>query len=107
LEVLGFPCNQFKSQEPADEATIKEFVTTKFACTFPMFSKVEVNGPNAHPVYKFLKSSDTFGAVATEDGDILWNFGKFLVGKDGQVVQSYIPKEDFSVIEADIAALLS
>jgi len=99
--VLGFPCNQFGKQEPGDEATIKEFVTSKFGVTFPMFSKVEVNGSGADPIFKFLKSSEAF-----EGDEITWNFGKFLVGKDGQVANSYIPKVAPFDLEDDVLELL-
>ena len=102
LVVLGFPCNQFGKQEPHDEKTIKEFVASKYGVTFPMFSKVEVNGPNAHPVWKFLKSSETAG---TED--IGWNFFKFLVDKDGHVVKGYGEETKPFAIEQDIESLLS
>jgi len=98
---LGFPCNQFGKQEPHDEATIKEFVASKYGVTFPMFSKVDVNGPNAHPVWKFLKSNQ---AVGTHD--IGWNFDKFLVNKDGHVVKRVKGANKPFQLEKDILALL-
>jgi len=79
--VLGFPCNQFGRQEPGDEASIKKFATSKYGVTFPMFSKVDVNGANTHPVYEYLKSDPGVGT-----DDISWNFAKFLVNKQGKVV---------------------
>jgi glutathione peroxidase len=80
--VLGFPCNQFGAQEPGTPQQIREFCTTKFKVTFPMFEKVDVKGESQHPVYKFL----------TEDQDVPdWNFTKYLVGKDGQVIKRYAP----------------
>ncbi|MFN3682597.1 MAG: glutathione peroxidase [Fimbriimonadaceae bacterium] len=83
LLVLGFPCNQFGNQEPNSEAEIKQFCTQKFDVTFPMFSKIDVNGPNAHPLYKWLK------AQTKDTSEIQWNFTKFLVGRDGRVVARF------------------
>jgi len=96
LVVLGFPCNQFANEEPDPEATIKEFVKTKYGITFPMFSKIDVNGPDAHPIFVFLKQ-DAVGA-----DDIAWNFNKFLVGRDGKPVKRYATKVEPMDIEADI-----
>jgi glutathione peroxidase len=89
LTVLGFPCNQFGAQEPGTDAQICEFATSKYGARFPMFSKIEVNGEGASPVYQFLKSGHP-----DEDGneDIAWNFTKFLVGRDGQVLQRFAPQ---------------
>jgi glutathione peroxidase len=84
--VLGFPCNQFGGQEPGTEKEIKEFCEANFDVTFPMFSKVDVNGDNTHPLYKYLKSNAK-GTLGT--ADIKWNFAKFLVDKNG-VVQDRI-----------------
>lgn len=84
--VLGFPCNQFGSQEPGTEEDIKEFCTTNFSVTFPMFSKIEVNGDEAHPMYKFLKDKAP-GALGTKA--IKWNFTKFLIDKEGNIVDRY------------------
>jgi glutathione peroxidase len=84
--VLGFPCNQFGGQEPGTEQEIKEFCESNFDVTFPMFSKVDVNGDNTHPLYKYLKSNAK-GTMGTQD--IKWNFAKFLVDKKG-VVQDRI-----------------
>ena len=89
FQVLAFPCNQFGAQEPGSEAEIQEFVTTKFGVTFPMFSKIEVNGANACGLYQDLKAQ-----APREDGesDIAWNFTKFLVDGDGNVVQRFEPQ---------------
>jgi len=89
LEVLGFPCNQFMGQEPGTEAEIQEFCTVQFGVTFPMFSKVEVNGPGQAPLYAWL-TAETVGPE--EAGDVKWNFGKFLIGKDGKVVARFSPQ---------------
>jgi glutathione peroxidase len=86
--ILGFPCNQFGGQEPAAEADIKQFCTTKFGVTFPMFSKVNVNGPDATPLYKFLTSQET---KPQGSGKVSWNFEKFLIGKDGKVAARFSP----------------
>jgi glutathione peroxidase len=104
FDVLGFPCNQFGSQEPGDEAQIRQFCDTRFAVTFPMFAKVEVNGPNTHPLYAHLKSSEP-GLLGTEG--IKWNFTKFLVGRDGKVIKRYAPATKPEAIEADIVKALS
>jgi glutathione peroxidase len=86
LVVLGFPCDQFMHQEPAAEAEIKQFCSLKYDVTFPMFAKVDVNGPNAHLLYQYLKGErrGIFGTRA-----IKWNFGKFLVDRTGNVVGRY------------------
>jgi glutathione peroxidase len=84
LVVLGFPSNDFGSQEPGTEAEIKQFCTTKFHVTFPMFSKVHVVGAEQHPLYAQLTGSES-----PEPGPVKWNFGKFLVGKDGKVITRY------------------
>lgn len=79
LVVLGFPCNQFGNQEPGTEEEIKEFCTTNYGVTFPISQKIEVNGPNAHPIYKYCKN------IAKNGQDIGWNFEKFLVSTDGSI----------------------
>ncbi|MBV1904655.1 MAG: glutathione peroxidase [Pseudomonadales bacterium] len=88
LTVLGFPCNQFGAQEPGSEAEIQDFVQSKFNLNFPLFSKIEVNGENTCALYQFLKSEKT-----DEEGkaDIAWNFTKFLVNGEGQVVERFGP----------------
>lgn len=88
FEVLAFPCNQFGAQEPGDEAEIKKFCSLTYDVTFPVFSKIDVNGENAHPLYKFLKQEEK-GLLGTEG--IKWNFTKFLVDKHGNVVKRYAP----------------
>ena len=85
LEVLGFPCNQFMGQEPGTEGEIKTFCETSYGVTFPLFAKLEVNGPGAHPLYQWLKSE-------TGGGEVQWNFEKFVVGKDGRVIERFSPK---------------
>jgi glutathione peroxidase len=85
IEVLGFPCNQFGAQEPGTEGEIKKFCETKFGVTFPMFAKLDVNGPSAHPLYAWLRSE-------TGGKDIGWNFEKFVIGKDGRIVGRFSPK---------------
>ncbi len=98
LVVLGLPCNQFMGQEPGSEAEIKTFCSTNYDVTFPLTSKVEVNGAGAHPLYEWLR-----GAGAKYPGDITWNFEKFLIGRDGEVVQRFGPRtkpDDPAVISA-------
>jgi glutathione peroxidase len=101
--VIGFPCNQFGAQEPGTEKQIVDFCQTTFDVTFPMSSKLEVNGPARHPLYSFLTSADS--GVA---GDITWNFEKFLIGRDGTVLKRYPPqtKPQDSGILQDIADAL-
>lgn len=102
-EVLGFPCNQFGAQEPGDEAEIKNFCSLTYNVTFPMFAKIDVNGKNAHPLYQFLKGEKP-GVLGTEM--IKWNFTKFLVDPQGQVVKRYAPNDKPEQIQADIQAML-
>jgi len=101
--VIGFPCNQFGAQEPGTEQQIQQFCRTRFDVTFPMSAKLEVNGPNRHPLYRFLTSPQT-----GIEGDIEWNFEKFLIGRDGQVLKRYAPptKPQDSGIMQDIADAL-
>lgn len=101
--VLGFPCNQFGAQEPGSEAEIASFCGTTYGVTFPMFAKVEVNGPGTHPLFAALKSSKP-GALGTEA--IKWNFTKFLIGPSGDVVKRYAPQTSPEDIDADVAALV-
>jgi glutathione peroxidase len=84
--VVGFPCNQFAGQEPGSAAEIASFCSTTYGVTFPLSEKLEVNGPERHPVYQFLTSAET--GIA---GDITWNFEKFLIGRDGKVRKRYPP----------------
>jgi glutathione peroxidase len=88
LTVLGFPCNQFGSQEPGSEQEIKTFCETKFGVTFPMFAKIDVNGPNRHALYEYLTAQPTQPEGA---GDIGWNFAKFVVDRDGKVAARFAP----------------
>ena len=103
FEVLGFPCNQFGAQEPGTEAQIKSFCETRFGVSFPLFAKIDVNGPETHPLYEFLKSAEP-GLLGTEA--IKWNFTKFLVGKDGSVRKRYAPQTKPEAIAEDIEAAL-
>ncbi|PXV58585.1 glutathione peroxidase [Dyella jiangningensis] len=103
LVVLGFPCDQFGHQEPGDEAEIRNFCSTSYDVTFPMFAKIEVNGDNAHPLYKWLKSEGK-GILGSES--IKWNFTKFLVDRDGQVVKRYAPTDTPEKIGKDLKASL-
>jgi glutathione peroxidase len=103
LTVLGFPCNQFGAQEPGSEAEIGAFCEKNYGVSFPMFAKIEVNGPGAHPLYKFLKSEKA-GFLGSEK--IKWNFTKFLVGRDGVVVARYAPTATPESLEGPIRALL-
>jgi len=88
LVVLGFPCNQFGAQEPGTEDQIKTFCETQFGVSFPMFAKLEVKGPTAHPLYAWLTSQ---ASAPEASGPIQWNFGKFLVGPDGELVARFAP----------------
>jgi glutathione peroxidase len=101
--VLGFPCDQFGHQEPGDEADIAEFCRLNYDVTFPMFAKVEVNGPGTHPLYDLLKAAQP-GLLGSEA--IKWNFTKFLVDRDGTVLQRYAPKDTPEEIGRDVEQLL-
>ena len=103
FEVLGFPCDQFGRQEPGDEAEIQKFCKETYDVSFPMFAKVEVNGANAHPLYKALKK-EAPGLLGTEA--IKWNFTKFLVDKDHNVVRRYAPTHRPESLARDIEAVL-
>jgi glutathione peroxidase len=101
--VLGFPCNQFGRQEPGGDADIAAFCSTNYDVTFPMFGKIEVNGPAAHPLFQLLKSSRK-GLLGTES--IKWNFTKFLVDGSGRVVRRYAPGDTPEVIRRDVVELI-
>ncbi|MEW6166220.1 MAG: glutathione peroxidase [Pseudomonadota bacterium] len=101
--ILGFPCDQFGHQEPGDESEIKNFCSLTYDVSFPMYAKIEVNGANAHPLYKHLKN-EAPGILGSEG--IKWNFTKFLIGKDGKVVKRYGSMDTPEKIEADIEKLL-
>ena len=124
FSVLGFPCNQFLGQEPGSEEEIKTFCSTTYGVTFPLFSKVDVNGENRHPLYQklvaaaptaiapdgsgFFERTSSKVPAPAHVGDILWNFEKFLIGRDGQVIQRFSPDmtpEDPVVINAIKSAL--
>lgn len=107
FSVLGFPCNAFLGQEPGSAEEIETFCSTTYGVTFPMFSKIEVNGPDRHPLYQqlvaarpeatapensgFLERMSSKGRAPEEPGDILWNFEKFLINREGEVVQRFSP----------------
>jgi len=97
LVVLGFPANNFMGQEPGSDKDIKEFCSSKYDVTFPMFSKISVKGSDQHPLYKYLTSKGENGVV---DAKVSWNFQKFLVSKSGKVITSFGPQT--SVTEADV-----
>ena len=103
LVVLGFPSNQFGHQEPGSDQQISQFCSEKYDVTFPMFSKIYVNGKDAHPLYRFLtsKKKGLFGRSA-----VAWNFTKFLVTGDGEVIRRYGPRSTPHAIEKDLASLL-
>ncbi|AKU10945.1 glutathione peroxidase [Azoarcus sp. CIB] len=103
LVVLGFPCNQFGTQEPGDAAEIAAFCETNYGVSFPMFAKIEVNGDHAHPLYAWLKTHAK-GVLGTEA--IKWNFTKFLVDRSGTQVERYAPMTPPEAIADDIEALL-
>jgi glutathione peroxidase len=103
LVVLGFPCDQFGHQEPGNADEIKNFCSLNYDVTFPLFAKIEVNGDQAHPLYKHLKKSAK-GLLGTEA--IKWNFTKFLVDKDGKVVKRFAPTDKPESLEQDVAAVL-
>ncbi len=103
LVVLGFPCDQFGHQEPGDEAEIKNFCSLNYDVSFPLFAKVDVNGRDAHPLYQWLKSEKS-GFLGTEG--IKWNFTKFLVDRNGQVVKRYAPTDTPEKIEKELGAVL-
>ena len=103
LEVLAFPCNQFKQQEKGSDEEIKKFCDLRFNIKFPLFSKIDVNGDNAHPLFDFLKTQAP-GVLGSKG--IKWNFTKFLINKEGDVVKRYAPTTKPEAIEADIEKLL-
>jgi glutathione peroxidase len=102
--VLGFPCNQFGRQEPGTEADIAQFCSTSYDVTFPLFAKIDVNGPHTHPLFQRLKAEKK-GLLGTES--IKWNFTKFLVDRSGEVVKRYAPGDTPESIAADVERLLA
>ena len=103
LAVLGFPCNQFGGQDPGADAAIAEFCQVNYGVSFAMMAKTDVNGPNAHPLYKWL-CAEAPGLLGSQA--IKWNFTKFLVGKDGRVIKRYAPTDKPADLAKDIAAAL-
>jgi len=101
--VLGFPCNQFLNQDPADNDSISQFCSLNYGVEFPMFAKLQVNGPQTHPLYRFLKSQAR-GLLGSEK--IKWNFTKFLVNREGEVVERYGPSTRPEAIRRDVESLL-
>jgi glutathione peroxidase len=102
--VLGFPCNQFGQQEPGNAEEIKNFCSLSYDVKFPLFQKIDVNGPDTHPLYEFLKEAKP-GILGTEG--IKWNFTKFLVNKNGEVVKRYAPNDKPESIKKDLAQYLA
>jgi glutathione peroxidase len=103
LVILGFPCNQFGAQEPGDAAEIASFCSLTYDVDFPMMRKIDVNGPGAHPLYAYLKSAKK-GVLGTQA--IKWNFTKFLVDRNGRVVERFAPTSEPKALEGAIEALL-
>lgn len=103
LVVLGFPCNQFGQQEPGNAQQIRSFCETSFGVSFPMFQKIDVNGGNAHPLYQYLTKAAP-GLLGTTN--VKWNFTKFLVNRQGQVVKRYAPTVTPEAVAKDIESLL-
>ena len=101
--VLGFPCNQFGQQEPGSDSDIQQFCELNYGVSFPVYAKLEVNGDSAHPLFSHLKKAAP-GILGTEA--IKWNFTKFLVNRDGEVVNRYAPKDKPQALAADIEKLL-
>ena len=102
--VLGFPCNQFGQQEPGNAEEIKNFCSLSYDVKFPLFQKIDVNGPETHPLYEFLKEAKP-GILGTEG--IKWNFTKFLVNRNGEVVKRYAPNDKPESIKKDLAQYLA
>ena len=125
LVIIGFPCNQFKEQDPGSDSEIEEFCRLNYGVTFQIMKKIDVNGKNAHPIFEFLKAEapteeynglkakathtmlKTLSTSVEKESDILWNFTKFLIGRDGHVVKRFAPTADPADFEKDIEALLN
>ncbi len=101
--ILGFPCNQFGGQEPGTDAEINDFCDINYSVTFPIFSKIEVNGPNAHPLFRLLKR-DKPGIFRTQS--IKWNFTKFLINSNGKIVERFSPRVEPKFIKEQIERIL-
>jgi glutathione peroxidase len=104
LVVLGFPCDQFGHQEPGNEAEIRNFCSLNYDVDFPLFAKIDVNGADAHPLWRWLKEQKS-GLLGIDA--IKWNFSKFLVGRDGEVIARYAPAATPASLAADIEAALA
>lgn len=104
LVILGFPCDQFGHQEPGDEEEIKNFCSLTYDVSFPMFAKIDVNGDNTHPVYKYLKGEKA-GLLGSQG--IKWNFTKFLVDPEGKVVKRYAPTDKPASLAKDVEKLIN
>ena len=102
--MLGFPCNQFGNQDPGDNADIATFCQRNYGVSFPMMSKIDVNGADAHPLYRWL-AAEAPGMLGSKG--IKWNFTKFLVGKDGRVIKRYAPQDAPEKLAKDIEAALA
>ncbi len=102
LEIFGWPCNQFGAQEPKANPDILQFACEKYSADFPLFEKIDVNGPNTHPVYQYLKSNSSLNG-----GNITWNFAKFIVAPDGRVVHFASPRDEPSSLVPLIEKVLS
>ena len=117
LQVLGFPCNQFGEQEPGSDADIQEFCKTSYDVTFPVLAKIDVNGPDAEPLYRYLRAAapgdfgpqygaffEAISRIRPDAGadEVKWNFTKFLVGRDGKVIKRYEPPVSPADIRADV-----
>jgi glutathione peroxidase len=103
LVVLGFPCNQFGSQDPGSNEEISQFCQLNYGVSFPMMAKIDVNGDKAHPLYKWL-AKEAPGVLGTTS--IKWNFTKFLIGKDGEVLKRYAPQDEPVKLKKDIEKAL-
>ena len=124
LVILGFPCDQFAHQEPGSDEEIAEFCRINHGVTFPLMKKIDVNGENAHPIFEYLKSQSPkeeykglkakathtmlkgVSKSAKKEGDILWNFTKFLISKDGSVIKRFAPVAEPKEMDAEIATML-
>ncbi|MBL8543392.1 MAG: glutathione peroxidase [Hyphomonadaceae bacterium] len=103
VEVLGFPCNQFGKQEPGNAEEIKNFCSLNYDVTFPLFAKIDVNGPNAHPLYDYLTKQKGGGLMGR---GIKWNFTKFLIGRDGTVIARFPPTAKPEALDREIERVL-
>ena len=124
LEILDFPCNQFREQAPGSDEEIQTFCKGRFGITFPQFSKIDVNGENAIPLYKYLTSNTTFGGFSgpmglilkpivkkmdpdyKNNGNIKWNFTKFLINREGEIVARFEPTEDMKNVQKKVEEIL-